>query len=255
MKLVAHDLAVGYKAHPVLSEVNLTVKTGEILGIVGPNGAGKTTLLRCLGAISQPASGHVSLDGKDVSHWHRNDLAKAIAYVSQQAPSAFPITVFDSVLMGRRPYVGWRPRTQDLEAVSDALNLIGGENLALRRMDQLSGGERQKVGIARAIAQQAQIMMLDEPTTYLDLHHQLIVLDIVEKMRTERDMGIIMTLHDLNHAISACDSVAVVHDGQVRLCQSVNEINPELVERVYRVECECVHVAGSPVLVPQQALP
>lgn len=254
MKLEAIDLSVGYRQRDVLSGVNLEINTGEIVGIVGPNGSGKTTLLRCLGAISAPSAGKVTLDNKPITQWHRSELAKSIAYVSQQTPSPFPVTVFDSVLMGRRPYVGWRPKSADLEAVSEALNLIGGQDLALRRMDQLSGGERQKVGIARAIAQNARIMLLDEPTTYLDLHHQLVVLDIVEQMRTERNMGIIMTLHDLNHAISTCERVAVVHEGKVRICGSTCEIDPELVERVYRVECECVTVAGTPVLVPQQAL-
>jgi len=148
-----HELNFRYKNINALEGVDLQLNKGEILSIVGPNGAGKTTLLKCIVRIVKPEKGTILIDGKDASEMKRLDLARCVGYVPQSSPSKFPITVFDTVLMGRRPYITWKPSKKDLEVVADLLMSMDLEDLALRSFDELSGGEKQKVLLARAFAQ------------------------------------------------------------------------------------------------------
>lgn len=166
--LQVHELHFRYKNTAVLTDVRIELNKGEILSIVGPNGAGKTTLLKCIVRIFKPDAGHVLINGIETGNMRRTDLAKCVGYVPQSSPSKFPIAVFDAVLMGRRPYVTWKPSKKDLQIVADLLKVMGLEEFALRDFDQLSGGQKQKVLLARAFAQDTDILLLDEPTSNID---------------------------------------------------------------------------------------
>jgi iron complex transport system ATP-binding protein len=184
--LSIHELNFRYKNINALEGVGLKLNKGEILSIVGPNGAGKTTLLKCIVRIVKPERGTILIDGKDASQMKRLDLARCVGYVPQSSPSKFPITVFDAVLMGRRPYIAWKPSKKDLEVVADLLMSMDLEDLALRSFDELSGGEKQKVLLARAFAQDPNYLLFDEPTSNLDLRHQMEVMEMISGMVREK---------------------------------------------------------------------
>ena len=158
-----------YEGMPALEDVSLEAREAEVVGIIGPNGSGKSTLLKCIDGILRPRVGVVSIDGKETAKMRRRELARRMGYVPQGSSSTFPLTVFDVVLMGRRPYISWTAGEGDLEMVSRVLKWVGIETLAWRHFDELSGGERQKVLIARALAQEPKVLLLDEPTSNLDL--------------------------------------------------------------------------------------
>lgn len=253
--MVAIDAAgVGfsYRQHTVLESVDLTARYGEVVCIIGANGAGKTTLLRCLAGLLGPHEGTITIAGRDLASINREQLATLQAFVPQSAANRLPMSVFDAVLLGRRPYLGWYPKTEDLDATAAAIERLGLGSLALRKLDQLSGGERQKVAIARAIAQQADILLLDEPTTYLDLKHQLTVLDIVRALADD-GVSIVMTMHDLNLALRAADRIIGLSEGHVIADQCPDEMTPAVIDRVYDIECEITTAANRRIIIPLRA--
>ncbi|MGQ9920593.1 MAG: ABC transporter ATP-binding protein, partial [Desulfobacca sp.] len=156
-----HNVFFAYQEREVLQDINLTAREGEVLSLLGPNGSGKTTLLRCLNKILQPQRGRIQVQGQPLTAMPLRELAKLIGYVPQQESATFPFTVFETVLMGRRPRVGWRLRHHDLQIVLEALHYMHLEQLSQQRLTELSGGERQRVAIARVLAQEPQIMLLD----------------------------------------------------------------------------------------------
>ena len=176
-----------YKNITALKDVGIDLNKEEVLSIVGPNGAGKTTLLKCILGIVKPDRGTILIDGRDVSRMKRLNLAKRIGYVPQASPSRFPISVFDTVLMGRRPYIAWKPSKKDMEIVADILRSMDLEEVALRDFDQLSGGQKQKVLLARAFAQDTDYLLLDEPTSNLDLKHQMEVMEMISGMVKKKE--------------------------------------------------------------------
>lgn len=254
MIIRAQGLAHSYGATPVFSGVDLDIRSGEVVSIVGPNGAGKTTLLRCLSGMLQPKVGEVLVDGRPIGALSRLDLADRIAYVPQSEPSRFPVTAFDMVLLGRRRYLGWRPRESDLTAAANAIGAMGLDRLALREMNQLSGGERQKVAIARALAQEAPAVLLDEPTTYLDLRHQLLVMDVLAGLAQDPGTAVVMTVHDLNLALRISDRIVVLHDEKMHETTPAG-VDGGLIEEVWGTKCEIVEVDGRPVVVAFDPLP
>lgn len=241
-----------YRQKPVLDSVDVSAHYGEVVCIIGANGAGKTTLLRCLAGLLQPQAGTVTIADRSLRRAHRNDLSKLQAFVPQSAASSLPMTVFDAVLLGRRPYLGWYPISHDLNIAAAAIDRLGLGPLAMRNLNQLSGGERQKVAIARAVTQQAQILLLDEPTTYLDLKYQLTVLDIISALAAE-DTSIITTMHDLNLALRVADRIVSLSDGHVIADQSPAAVTPAVIEKVYGVQCEISTAAQQRIIVPLRA--
>jgi len=190
VKLKIQGLNFRYNDRLVLEDINLEVEEGEILTLLGPNGSGKTTLLRCIVRILNPERGCIFINEKQISKMKREQLAKRIGYVPQSESSSFPVTVFDTVLMGRKPYLSWNPTFKDFRIVSEVLHLLGLEEFTLRDLNELSGGEKQKVLIARTIAQGPEIMLLDEPTSSLDLKHQLEVLEVVRSLAKEKGISV-----------------------------------------------------------------
>jgi iron complex transport system ATP-binding protein len=210
LKLVINDLSFNYAGNPVLKDVEFIVDSGEVLSIVGPNGSGKSTLLKCINRILKTKQNTVLINGKDASKINFKDLSKLIGYVPQSSTSTFSFTVFDVVLMGRRPYINWNLSDKDTEIVAEVLDYLGIGELAMRHFNELSGGEQQKVVIARALAQQPQTLLLDEPTSSLDIRHQLEILCIVRSLTQNQEHSVIVTMHDLNLASRFSDRLLML---------------------------------------------
>ncbi|RJS82831.1 ABC transporter ATP-binding protein, partial [Methanophagales archaeon] len=194
MKLKLKDVEFSYASTPILENICMELAPAEVLGIVGPNGAGKSTLLRCIDKILKPQRGSILLDGRDINEMRLMELAKRMGYVPQSTSQIFPATVFDTVLMGRRPHLGWRSSEKDEEKVLDVLQMLNIENLAMRDINELSGGQQQKVFIARALVQEPDVLLLDEPTSNLDIRHQLEVMEIITSIVREKKISAIMAI-------------------------------------------------------------
>jgi iron complex transport system ATP-binding protein len=215
--LAARELAVGYPERAVIAGLSLEIFHGRITALVGPNGSGKSTLLKALARLLAPSAGAILLDGKAISKLPSAEVARQLA-ILPQGPSAPPgLTVAELVEQGRYPHVGplRMLKQQDHQAVQEALTLTNMHDFAHRPLDGLSGGERQRAWIALTLAQDTPILLLDEPTTFLDIGHQLEVLDLVQRLNRERGMTIILVLHDLNQAARYSDRMVVLKRGQI----------------------------------------
>lgn len=252
MNLDIDGLAFDYSDHPVLREIDLTVSDGEMLGLIGPNGTGKSTLIKCINHVLSPDAGAVLVDATDIGSLTRNDVAKTMGYVSQRENETYSATVFDTVLMGRKPYINWQPGSDDLETVSGILAKLGLSDLSLRKMDTLSGGQKQKVMVGRALAQDPNVLLLDEPTSDLDIRHQLEVMDVI---REEIDRGLVgvLAIHDLNLAARYCDTVAMLKEGGVYTTGTPEEVfTPSNLEAVFGVRASTERHDGAYVIIPEE---
>ncbi len=253
MKLEIREVSFSYGSRPALDGVTMSVGEGEVVSIVGPNGSGKTTLIKCINRILKPKGGTVLAEGRDVRKIKLRGLARFLAYLPQSAAHVFPSTVFDTVLLGRRPYVNWGISPRDRAIVSQTLSLMGLEAMALRHFNELSGGEKQKVLLARALAQEPQVLLLDEPTSNLDLRHQFEVLDIVRSVVKEKRMSAIMAIHDLNLASRYADRVVMLNGGKILDAgDPVSVFTPENIAHVYGVEALVKNENGIPYIVPMR---
>ena len=255
LAIEARGIGFGYRTVPVLNDVSFTVETGEVVGIIGPNGSGKTTLLKILSRTLQPQCGSVRIFGENLFDMHPRALARQVAVVPQSSSIAFPFRVSEIVLMGRNPYQSRLPfETQtDRQAVLEALRATDTLDLADRRITELSGGEMQRVIIARALAQQPRIMLLDEPTAHLDLHHQIAVYGILAQLNAEQNMTIVVVSHDLNLAAIHCRRLALLSHGQIVADGSPAEVvTEENLENVYGVDVPVTRseVTGLPLVLP-----
>lgn len=238
MTVRASKLEISLAGRPILHDVSLEVRTGEVLGIIGPNGAGKSTLLRALSGLHAPAGGEVFVDDLAMRTLRPRERAERIAVVSQSSADAHDLSVRDLVLLGRyarRRRFASMTSTDD-HAVGAALESAGVAALVDRPVSALSGGERQLVQIARALAQEAPHLLLDEPTSALDVHHQLRIFSVL-RARADAGDAIGIVLHDLNEASRRCDRIAVVHDGGIRAIGVPRDIlTRELLADVYRID-------------------
>ncbi|WIV67226.1 ABC transporter ATP-binding protein [Natrialbaceae archaeon AArc-T1-2] len=250
MTLEISDLSFSYGDVSVLEGIDLTVNAGEVVGLLGANGSGKSTLLKSIHRIHEPDRGTIAIDGRDTRAYSRTELAREASYVPQHDDGAFPATVFETVLQGRRPHAGWSPGERDRRAVADVLERLELEQFATRRMSDLSGGQQQKVRFGRALVGDPSVMVLDEPTSALDLNHQLEVMDLVATQVRERDVAVIAALHDLNLASQYCDRVALLHDGEIHAVGRPDVLTPETVRTVYGADVTVVEHEGRRFLVP-----
>jgi iron complex transport system ATP-binding protein len=211
------DVTIRYEARTVLHNISLDVNAGEVLALIGPNGVGKSTLIRACSGTLKPAAGRVTIAGQDVQRLPAAERAKRIAVVPQAVRLPEMFSVFETVLMGRTPYLGWLGREGELDrsAVRAALDRTCTLELANRSIGELSGGEQQRVLIARALAQSARTLLLDEPTAHLDLKHQASVLSLVCDLAHAEKYAVLIALHDLNLAAQYADRVALVSNGTV----------------------------------------
>jgi iron complex transport system ATP-binding protein len=229
-------LSCAYKTHPILRDISLAVEIGEFFIVIGPNGSGKTTLMKALTGVLNPCSGHIAVLGRPLKAYSRKRLARTMAYVPQGLPTDFPFTALEVVLMGRTPHLGFLglESASDLDLAAKAMQFTEINHLAHRRLNELSGGECQRVLIARAICQQPKIIFLDEPTAALDLAHQVRVMDLMERLKNEQGQTIVMISHDLNLAAMYGDRLLLLEDGRIATLGPPNEVlDYRILEKVY----------------------
>ncbi|XES78624.1 MAG: ABC transporter ATP-binding protein [Candidatus Bathyarchaeia archaeon] len=252
MKLEINKLSFSYAGFQVLKEIEIEVKPGEILSIVGPNGSGKSTLLKCINRILKTTQNTVLIDGQDSTKLSLKELSKIMGYVPQNSTSAFAFTVFDVVLMGRKPYIHWNLSERDNEIVAEVLDFLGIGELAMRHFSELSGGEQQKVIMARALAQQPQFLLLDEPTSSLDIKHQLEILCMLKSLTQTNDRSVIVSIHDLNLASRFSDRMVMLRHGQIFALGTPEEVlTEENIDAVYGISCKVTSsILGRPQVLP-----
>ncbi|MCF8051264.1 MAG: ABC transporter ATP-binding protein [Desulfobacterales bacterium] len=232
------ELSHFYGSFQALRELSFSVPKGCFFIVIGPNGSGKTTLLKTLAGIAAPASGAVSILGRPIERYTRKGLAKRLAFVPQLPSEEFPFRVRDIVLMGRSPHLGvlGLDREADRGIARQAMEFTGVESFSARRLEQLSGGERQRVFIARAICQEPEILLLDEPTAALDLAHQVRIMDLMERLKKDRGVTVIMVSHDVNLAAMYADRLLLMREGaMVSIGSPAEVLTYEVLEKTY--EC------------------
>lgn len=249
MVLSVDGLEFKYPSHSILKGVTFSVQKGECLAILGTNGTGKSTLLKCLNRILKPQSGNVFIEDADVRNLNRTELAQKIVYVSQNNKSSRS-TVFDTILLGRKPYIKWDVTQKDLDIVNNVIKMLQLEDYALRYTDELSGGELQKVLIGRALAQQPEVLMLDEPTSSLDLKNQLEVINIIKKVVIDKQIAAVVTMHDLNLALRFADKFVLLKNGKVFAAGGIEVMTSENIEDVYSVPVKIEKYSTTPVVIP-----
>ena len=243
------SFAYSKNAKPVLENVSFDIEDGLCTAILGVNGAGKSTLLKCIDRIIPARQGTVLVDGKDVFSMRSNEMARNIAYVAQDARSV-DMTVFDAVLLGRKPYIQWDATEEDRRIVRDIIHKMNLDAYMLRNMSELSGGEAQKVMLARALAQQPKLLLLDEPTSNLDPRNQHEVLQTVRTIARENKICVLTVLHDLNLAIRYCDRFLFLKDSGVFSYGGMETMISENIEKVYGMHVHVLFSMGIPVTVP-----
>ena len=253
------DIGIAFDDTTVLNRASFEVRRGTIVSLLGPNGCGKTTLLKILGKLLKPDSGHVYVDGKSVEAMRQADLSRLMGSVSQSHQSSFPFSVLDVVLTGRLPYVSALsvPGRADTDKSREALEALGIAHLSDRPYTKISGGERQLAMIARALAQEPRLLLLDEPTTYLDLRNQVRVLNTVARLCKERNITVLMTLHDPNHAFAYSDEVVLLKKAGQDMGSNVvaagepsQVLTPCNIMEAYGVDVEIVEHRGRKIVVP-----
>ena len=253
--LQAKTLTLTYGAQPVATDLSVQVEPGKITAIVGPNGCGKSTLLRALSRLLAPASGRVELDGKSLSDFTGKELAKVLGLLPQSPVAPEGITVADLVGRGRHPHLGlWgRYSKQDYQIIAHALEATGTAEFSDRPIEELSGGQRQRVWIAMALAQDTDVLLLDEPTTYLDVANQLDILDLLVELNQERGTTILMVLHDLNMAARYCDQLIAMRAGKIVAAGSPAEVvTAANMRQVFGINARVIAdpTSGAPLVLP-----
>lgn len=247
MRLEVQSLVVRYGPRVALNGVSFSLNSGEVLAVIGPNGAGKTSLLRALSGIQPAESGQMLLDGRDVAKLSPVERARWMAVVPQarQLPALF--TGHQTVMLGRTPHINWLGRTlpQDEAAVHQAMQRTGTLELAERRVDELSGGEQQRLLLARALAQGSPLLLLDEPTTHLDLHYQISLMDNIRSLAQDDGLAVLLVTHDLHLVARYSNRVALLVGGELLSQGTPQEVlTPDLLSRAYQIPAEAVNLAA-----------
>jgi iron complex transport system ATP-binding protein len=254
MRIKIDDIVVKYGKYRALDDVSFEIGPGEVVSVVGPNGSGKSTIIKSIAQILQPASGRIYLDDRELSTIDLPEMAKLIGYVPQNFHYLFYSNVMETVLLGRKPHIKWKVSQKDLDIVQKALDNMGITGMAGKFMDELSGGEKQKVYIARTLAQQPQLYLLDEPTSNLDLKHQIEVLEITKRLTKEQGASMVVALHDLNLAMKYSDKVAMMLKGRLYAFGKPEDVlTVENINTVYGVEAVIVESGYGKYIVPIRA--
>jgi len=250
MEIQVENLKFAYQREDVLRDISCRFLSGRFYSVIGPNGSGKSTFVRLLNKILKPGSGVVYLDGLSLENYRRKDIARLIGYVPQSEERRVPLTVFDTVMLGRRPHLGWSPARKDREKVKETIREFSLEHLALRHIDELSGGELQRVHIARALVQEPQILILDEPTSSLDLKHQIEVMKLLRDI-SHKGITVIMAIHDLNLALRYADCFVLLKNGNILSMGGKEVITEENLQALYDVGIKRIDNGSHVYVVPE----
>lgn len=239
MRLEVHGVGFSYESVKVLEDISFEARPGEMVGVLGPNGSGKTTLLKCINRALKPKTGTVFVEGKEVAELSRKQIANEMGVVPQNSGVNFPFTALEIVMMGRGPALGrfQRETESDVQIVKEAMRAADVIHLANRNMTELSGGEKQRVIIARALAQKPKILLLDEPTLHLDVNHQIEILELVRELALREQLTVVMVTHDMNLAARYCQKLLLLQKGRILAAGTVPEVlNTANIRQAFNIE-------------------
>ena len=247
--IVIKDLSFSYsKNKEVLNNINFKINEGDFVMLIGPNGNGKTTLLKCIDNLLNINKGAIFVNDKDIKDYKRNDLSKLIGYVPQVLEFA-DMSVFDTILLGRTPFIKFEATDKDYEIVSNLINKFSLQDVALKNVNSLSGGERQKVAIARLLAGETRILLFDEPTSNLDIKNQFEVMNEIKKLSKEEKLTIIVTMHDMNLAIRYGTTFVLLKDGKIAKSGDENIITKETIKDIFDIDVNILDINGQKTIV------
>ena len=253
MKIQIDDVSFSYKGcddTPVLKEISALIRGPQVVSILGPNGVGKSTLIHCINKILEPTGGKVFLDDVETTEYSLKDMAKRISYVPYSSSDTFPLTVVDTVLLGRHPHAGWKTTDEDLRKVYEVLERLEISDLAMRFFNELSAGQHQKVMLARGLVQEPDVILLDEPTSNLDIRHQLGISRMLRELSRTDGILVIMISHDLNIAARYSDNIILMHEGRIFAAGSPKDVlTEENIRTVYGVKSKIIDDEGRPYIV------
>ena len=249
MMLDVDGVEFRYRSTSVLDDVSFSVERGEVLSILGPNGVGKTTLLKCINGILRARKGTVLVDEESLTSMPRPEVAKRVGYVAQRSDTG-RVTVFESVLLGRKPYIRWDISKDDVRKAGEMIDRLGLAQISMKYVEEISGGEFQKVQIARALVQEPKVLLLDEPTSNLDLCNQCRIMSSVREMVRKNEISAIQTMHDLNLANRYSDRFLLLKGGRIFAAGGVEVISPETIEEVYGIPVFVEIFRGQPMVIP-----
>ena len=245
------DLLYSYSEEAViLKGISLSIREPQLVSIIGPNGVGKSTLIHCMNKILSPVAGTVMVDGKEVKEYEIKELARKIGYVPYTSSDTFPMTVVDTILMGRNPHRKCKSLHQDLLVAKKIMEMMDITHLAMRPFNELSAGQHQRVMLARGLAQEPEILLLDEPTANLDIRHQMDVIRLLKQLAVKNGLMVIMISHDLNIAAKYSDNIIMMSKGQIyAVGKPIDVITAENVKKVYDVDSEVIVSDGRPFMI------
>ncbi|MEW6595547.1 MAG: ABC transporter ATP-binding protein [Thermodesulfobacteriota bacterium] len=247
--LEVRNLRLARKGRTILQDIHFSLPPGELVALLGVNGSGKSTLLKAVGGLLRPEQGSVLVNGAAVCGMSGRERAKAIGYLPQKA-NGICCPVFDAVLLGRLPHLGWRVSPSDFATVERVLALLGLEQHAMQSTIELSGGEFQKVAIARALAQEPRVLLLDEPTSHLDIRSQLEIMALLKRMTTELEFITLVVLHDLNAALRFADRLLLLKEGRLFACGDRSVLTAATIREVYGMEAHLTQIDGIVGVLP-----
>ncbi|HET98660.1 MAG TPA: ABC transporter ATP-binding protein [Desulfurivibrio alkaliphilus] len=248
--LVLDRISFSFKGAEVLREIGFALQPGRLVALLGINGAGKSTLLRTINGLLPPQQGTVLIDDIPLTRLSGREVARRVGYLPQKSNGTAVCTVFDAVLLGRKPHFSGSPAARDLKLVEQTLHTMGLERLALRDTSRLSGGELQRVMIARALVQEPRVLLLDEPINHLDIKNQLATMSLLKRLTTELNLVTVVVLHDLSAALRFADRFVLLQDGRLYACGDRRVMNETAMREVFGMEALIREVEGIPVVLP-----
>ena len=251
MNFDVHGISVRYGSHEVVHQASFSLLPGEVLCVIGPNGSGKSSLVKALAGVIEPSKGKLLLDGSDLSTHSRKEIAKHIGYVPQNLHYLTSSTVLEVVILGRKPHVQWSLSLHDLDVVEDAMKRVNVVHLANKLLSETSGGERQRVFLARTLAQEPEIFLFDEPTSSLDIKHQIEVFFMIQQLALAGN-AVLVVVHDLNFAYHFADRVLLMHEGHLVTIGGVDEVMTKArIQEVYGVPMEFLISGNNKYMFPE----